>query len=58
MTFADLARAVLAHRDGDNAVVDDVDATYFGAHVDNDSLVTGDGARLGTIRFADWLAAT
>ena len=56
MTFADLARAVLAHQGKDNAVVDDAEATYFGARVDHDTLVTGDGARLGTQRFADWLA--
>ncbi|MEH3140713.1 MAG: SDR family oxidoreductase [Mycobacterium kyogaense] len=54
MTFADLVRAVLAHRGDDAGVVDDEEATYFGARVDNDSLVTGTGARLGTLRFADW----
>lgn len=56
MTFADLARAVLAHQGKDNAVIDDAEATYFGARVDHDTLVTGDGARLGTQRFTDWLA--
>ncbi len=56
MTFADLARAVLAHQGKDNAVVDDAAATYFGARVDHDTLVTGNGARLGTQRFTDWLA--
>ena len=29
---------------------------YFGALVDDTSLVTGEGARIGRIRFADWLA--
>ena len=56
MTFADLARAVLAHQGKDSTVIDDAAATYFGARVDHDTLVTGDGARLGTQRFADWLA--
>ncbi|WP_048424798.1 SDR family oxidoreductase [Mycolicibacterium obuense] len=56
MTFADLARAVLAQQGKDSTVVDDAAATYFGARVDHDTLVTGDGARLGTQRFTDWLA--
>ncbi|TDL10485.1 SDR family oxidoreductase [Mycolicibacterium obuense] len=56
MTFADLARAVLAQQGKDSTVVDDAAATYFGARVDRDTLVTGDGARLGTQRFTDWLA--
>ncbi len=57
MTFADLARAVLASKGDKSTVVDDADATYFGARVDNDSLVTGADARLGTRRLTDWLAA-
>ena len=56
MTFADLARAVLAHQGKDSTVVDDAAATYFGARVDHDTLVTSAGARLGTQRFTDWLA--
>ncbi|MBX7452188.1 SDR family oxidoreductase [Mycolicibacterium sp. 3033] len=57
MTFADLARAVLEHQRKTNTVVDDPHATYFGARVDNDTLVTGPDARLGTRPFTDWLAA-
>lgn len=56
MTFAELARAVLAHQGKNNTVVDDPQATYFGARVDADTLVTGPGARQGTQRFGDWLA--
>jgi uncharacterized protein YbjT (DUF2867 family) len=56
MSFADLARAVLAKQGADKAVVVDPEATYFGTHVDDTSLVTGDGALLGGIRFSDWLA--
>jgi hypothetical protein len=37
-------------------VVADPDARYFGAHLQERSLVTGAGAHLGTIRFDDWLA--
>ncbi|OYN79936.1 SDR family oxidoreductase [Mycolicibacterium sphagni] len=51
ITFAELARVVLARRGENLSVVVDPDATYFGARVDDDSLVTGRGAVLGTARF-------
>jgi uncharacterized protein YbjT (DUF2867 family) len=57
MTFAEMAQAVLDHQGDDKPVVVDPHATYFGTPVDESSLVTGDGAVLGEIRFADWLAA-
>lgn len=57
LTFAEMARAVLAHEGDDKPVVVDPHATYFGTPVDASSLVTGDGAVLGTVRFGDWLAA-
>ena len=47
ITFAELARVVLARRGEQRSVVVDAGATYFGARVDNDSLVTGDGRRTG-----------
>jgi uncharacterized protein YbjT (DUF2867 family) len=56
MSFADLARTVLAKQGASNTVVVDPQATYFGTPVDENSLVTGNGAVLGTVRFADWLA--
>lgn len=57
MSFADLARVVLAHQGADEAVVVDPAATYFGTAVDGTSLVTGEGAELAPTHFADWLAA-
>jgi uncharacterized protein YbjT (DUF2867 family) len=36
-------------------VVADPDALYFGAKLDDRSLVAGDGARIGATRFEDWL---
>jgi len=51
ITFAELARVVLARRGEQRSVVVDPDATYFGARVNDDSLVTGDGAVLGATRF-------
>lgn len=53
ISFADLARAVLARRGADKTVVIDPQATYFGTPLDQNSLVTGDGAVLGAVRFAD-----
>ena len=52
ITFAELARVVLARRGEHNAIVVDPEVTYFGARVDADSLVTTDGAALGTAQFA------
>jgi uncharacterized protein YbjT (DUF2867 family) len=57
MSFADLARAVLRANGDDRAVVVSKDAAYFGTPVDDTSLVTGDGAVIGDVRFADWLNA-
>jgi uncharacterized protein YbjT (DUF2867 family) len=37
-------------------VVSDESAPYFGAHMDERTLVPGDGARLGELRFEDWLS--
>ncbi|MBB2676134.1 UNVERIFIED_ORG: hypothetical protein GGE44_005753 [Rhizobium esperanzae] len=36
-------------------VVTDPHARYFGVELDDDSLVAGPNARLGRIRFEDWL---
>ncbi|MCX2934205.1 SDR family oxidoreductase [Mycobacterium sp. CVI_P3] len=52
ITFAELARVVLARRGEHRTVVVDPEATYFGARVDADSLVTGTGAVLGSKPFA------
>ncbi|GAB7070024.1 SDR family oxidoreductase [Mycobacterium hodleri] len=57
MSFADMARAVLTTKGAETPVVVDPSATYFGTHVEQDSLVTGPGTPLAPTRFADWLAA-
>jgi uncharacterized protein YbjT (DUF2867 family) len=57
MSFADLARAVLASQGKELPVVVDPQATYFGTPVNATSLVTGDGAVLAPTHFVDWLAA-
>jgi uncharacterized protein YbjT (DUF2867 family) len=40
--------------DDQRAVEADVHARYFGSELDDRSLVPGDGARLGKIRFDEW----
>jgi len=39
-------------------VVADPEARYFGAVLDDHSLVPGAGARLGETRFQDWLQSS
>jgi uncharacterized protein YbjT (DUF2867 family) len=51
----ELARRSLRHRGDPRPVHTDRDAPYFGARVQPRSLVPGSGARLGTLRFDDWL---
>jgi uncharacterized protein YbjT (DUF2867 family) len=53
ISFADLARSVLAKQGSDKTVVIDHQATYFGTPFSATSLVTGNGAMLGAIRFTD-----
>ncbi|MBX7448932.1 NAD(P)H-binding protein [Mycolicibacterium sp. 3033] len=56
MPFADLARAVLRHQGRALTVIDDPSATYSGLSIDHTTLVTGNGAELGTTRLEDWLS--
>src|SRR5690349_23350341 len=51
ISFARLAREVLAIRHDDQRVVVDRQATYFGTTLKRDSLVTGDGAMIASIPF-------
>lgn len=52
----ELARRALAHDGDTRTVVADPDAPYFGAKVKERSLTAGPDARLGTVRFDEWLA--
>jgi uncharacterized protein YbjT (DUF2867 family) len=52
----ELVRRALAARHDPRTVVADVHARYFGAELAERSLVPGPDARLGAIRFEDWLA--
>src|SRR5262245_6143094 len=48
-------RRSLDARNDTHHVVADARARYFGAYLKEDSLVPGEGAQLGEIRFDDWL---
>ncbi len=54
----ELVRQALTARDDPREVVADPDARYFGAELDERTLLPGDGARLGDTRFEDWLSPT
>ena len=53
--FDDFIRKVLSARNDSREVIADPHARYFGTELSERSLVPGDGAKLGEIRFADWL---
>ena len=53
----ELVRQALKARNDPRQVVSDPEALYFGAYaVDDRTLMPGDGALLGEIRFGDWLS--
>lgn len=54
----DLVRRVLRANGDKREVIADAHARYFGAELDDESLVAGTGARLGATRFEDWLRAS
>lgn len=51
----ELAREVLAAREDPHPVVADAHARYFGAELNDQSLIPGPGARIGPTTFGDWL---
>ncbi|MGH6966354.1 MAG: SDR family oxidoreductase [Phenylobacterium sp.] len=51
----DLTTEVLTAYEDPRCVVTDVRAPYFGAQLDDRSLLPGDEARIADLRFADWL---
>src|SRR4029077_14132961 len=53
-----LLQRVLGTRNDPREVITDAHARYFGAELDEHSLLPGDDAELGRIRFDDWLART
>jgi Predicted nucleoside-diphosphate-sugar epimerases len=55
--FDELIKKALVARNDPRKVVPDTEALYFGALLNETSLVPGKYARLSTTRFGDWLAA-
>lgn len=51
----ELGREVLSAREDPTPIVADVHARYFGAELNDQSLVPGSGARITETRFEDWL---
>jgi uncharacterized protein YbjT (DUF2867 family) len=56
LRFDEVVRRRLMARNGARQVIADPRATYFGTVPSEQSLVPLDGAKLGTIRFEDWLS--
>jgi uncharacterized protein YbjT (DUF2867 family) len=56
MSFADMARTVVAHQQRDVAVLEDASATYFGLPVDHATLVPAGSVEAGSTTLAAWLA--
>jgi len=56
MPLDELVRRFLRATQDTRKVVPDVHARYYGAVLDDQSLTAGKNARLGAIRFEDWLA--
>jgi uncharacterized protein YbjT (DUF2867 family) len=55
VSLADLVRRYLISTGDPREVVEDINAPYFGIVLNDQSLNPGDGPRLGSIRFEDWL---
>lgn len=51
----ELARELLSARQDPRRIVADAHARYFGAELNDQSLIPGPNARLGSLTFADWL---
>jgi uncharacterized protein YbjT (DUF2867 family) len=54
----ELARRVLSARKDPRKIVADTHARYFGAELNDQSLTPGPGARIGSLKFGDWLRQT
>jgi uncharacterized protein YbjT (DUF2867 family) len=55
LSLAALMRRFLSASKDTRQVIADVHARYFGAELTDDALTAGDKARLGRVRFEDWL---
>jgi hypothetical protein len=51
----ELAREVLSAKGDSLPIVEDRHARYYGAELDDESLIPGPKARIGSLKFGDWL---
>ncbi len=56
LRFDELIRRFLSANQDTRQVVADTHARYFGAELDDYSLIPGDNSRIGSTRFEDWLS--
>ncbi|TDD31935.1 SDR family oxidoreductase [Actinomadura sp. KC06] len=56
-SFEELVRRFLQAQDDGRTVIADPEARYFGARLQEASLIPADGAVVGGVRFAEWLRA-
>jgi uncharacterized protein YbjT (DUF2867 family) len=54
--LSELVARFLQAKNDPRQVVEDAQARYFGALLDDSTLTPADGARLGSLRYADWLS--
>jgi uncharacterized protein YbjT (DUF2867 family) len=57
MPMADFIRYYLTTTEDSRQLIADEHAQYFGVELNDDSLVTGENARIGKIKYEDWLKA-
>lgn len=56
MSLAELVQNYLTKFEGSHQIIADVHARYFGAEVNDQSLVPGDNPRIGKVNFEAWAA--
>jgi len=54
--LSDLVKKYATIMKNSDEVVSDPDATYFGAPLNDTTLIPGDDAKLGTIHYDDWIS--
>jgi uncharacterized protein YbjT (DUF2867 family) len=57
MPMSEFIRYYLDATEDSRQLIADEHALYFGAEINESSLVTGEGARLGKIKYEDWFSA-
>lgn len=56
LPLSELVKKYLVLKQDNREVIADIHAPYFGIELNDQSLIPGDGARLGRIRYDDWIS--